>query len=1098
MCKQYFVLLCLWVGMMSHADAQNYPSLEQFGKNRIQYRNFNWKIIRTANFEIYFYQDGNPLATLTAQYAESEFDRITELLGYTPYNRIKIFLYNSPQELAQSNIGISVTGELDSREIDLAKSRLEIAFTGDQVTFKKRLIHDVSMLFIYDMLYGGSLKDALQSSLLLTLPDWFMPGIASYIAEGYSIDLDDYMRDASLSRTVRKPNLLQGREAERVGHSIWNYIAQKYGRDNISNILNLTRIIRNEQSSIQSTLGVPYGRFLREWREYYATMAKNTPSSGGTADDAVIPVRGTARDHILNDVKISPDKQLIAFSSVNDGKFTVEIYNTATKKRFSVLQGGYRLDGHATVTATPLVAWQKDNNLVVVTDENGRSLLYVFTDLDSRRPKQRSRQVINGLTQIVSIDASDDGGSLVMSADRRGQNDLFLYSINRGSYAQLTNDLYDDRFPTFVGRGTSNIVFASNRTADTLGVDKGSFRNIRDRYALFRHTGGARATSVTRLTDTLTNATNPISAGENTVYFLGTASGIQNLYRLSVGDSTSASTINQVTAFPTSIRQYDLIPANGAFVYSAIKNGEIYIGYKSQLALNTSLSMGPTGRNTLLGLTNVAPKPVQATSATTAIDSTQAGATAPATSTTAAQPGRLVLQPGEVDTDNYQFDPEVVKAAEFRQRRTNSTGVPLASATSPILRNRRRENITIRGPFDYRGLFIANDASSSWRVDPVRSPAFGFSQNITMNDLLENHIIKAGMFVTTNLRNSDLFAEYQNLTNRIDFGVRVDRQTLYYESSSFLNQKYRYNRIALSASYPISVTSRFMVSPFYALTRRIELLNVGEPDRTSDYAGLRGEFVYDNSKINGMNMIEGTRAKVRFENYAGIRSSAESFRRLTVDIRHYQKLHRDLMLAVRLSVSQSGGPAPKQSTLGGMENWIGLRKEEIVTNPLLVPNPLSTNRDDYRDLFFLDVATNLRGFNLGKLTGNSHMLLNAELRLPLVKYLYRGNITSNFLRNLQLVAFSDIGTAWSGRGPFNRQNNLNTTRIGFDPLNDGSGRLPSFGAVVTNFKNPFLIGYGVGARTMLLGYYVKFDYGWGLEDKVVNRAIPYLTLGYDF
>lgn len=1086
--KQYILLLAIWVGTLVCASAQNYPSLEQFGKNRIQYRNFNWKIIRTANFEIYFYQDGNTLANLTAQYAESEFDRITELLGYTPYNRIKIFLYNSPQELAQSNIGISVVGELDSREIDLAKSRLEIAFTGDQVSYRKRLIHDISMLFVYDMLYGGSLKDALQSSLLLTLPDWFMPGIASYIAEGYSIELDDYMRDASVSRNIRKPNLLQGRDAERVGHSIWNYIAQKYGRDNISNILNLTRIIRNEQSSIQSTLGVPYGRFLREWREYYANMAKATPSAGGS-DDLTIPVRGTARDHVLNDVKISPDKQLIAFSSVNDGKFNVEIYNTTTKKRYSVLQGGYRLDGHATVTKTPLVAWQRENNLTVVTDENGKSYLYVFTNLD-KRPKQRSRQAINGLTQIVSIDASDDGGSLVMSADRRGQNDLFLYSINRGSYAQLTNDLYDDLNPVFVGRGTGNIVFASNRSLDTLGVDKGSFRTIRDRYSLFRHEGGARATSVTRLTDSLTNAMRPIAAGERTVYFLGTASGVQNLYRLNIGDSTSASVINQITALPTSIRQYDLIPANGGFVYSAIRNGEIYIGYRSQLPLNTALTMGPTQRNTLLGLNNVAPKPAPSTVSST--DTTQTSATAPVTSTTAAVVGGMQLEPGEVDTDNYQFDPEVVKAAEFRQRR--STGFPSATSSASILRNRRRENITIRGPFDYRGLFIANDATSSWRIDPIRG--FGFSQNITMNDLLENHIIKAGLFITTNLRNSDLFAEYHNLTNRIDFGVRVDRQTLYFDNNAGFNQKYRYNRIALSASYPISVTTRFTFSPFYALTRRINLSQVSEADRTSDYAGLRGEFVYDNSKINGMNMMEGTRAKVRFENYAAIRSSSESFRRLTVDIRHYQKIYRDLMLAVRMSVSQSGGPAPKQSTLGGMENWVAQQREDIATNPLLIPNSNVQTDDDYRNVFFLDLATNLRGFRLGKLTGNSHVLVNTELRLPLVKFLYRGNITSNFLRNLQLVAFSDIGTAWSGRGPFNRQNNLNTTRIGFNPLPNGN--LPPFGAVVTNFKNPFLIGYGVGARTMLFGFYVKFDYGWGLEDKVVNKPIPYLTVGYDF
>ncbi|GAA4415117.1 basic secretory protein-like protein [Nibrella viscosa] len=1073
--KQYILFFMAWLGVLSAATAQNYPSMEQFGKNRIQYRQFDWKFVKTANFEIYFYQDGNPLANLAAQYAESEFDRITELLGYTPYNRIKIFLFNSPQELAQSNIGLSTTGDLNGREVDLAKSRLEIAFTGDQISFRRQLVHDITMLFVYDMLYGGSLKDALQSSLLLTLPDWFMPGIAAYAAEGWSTDLDDYMRDVALNHPVRKPSLLMGKEAERIGQSIWNYIAQKYGRDNISNILNLTRIIRNEQSSIASTLGVPYNRFLRDWREYYAGMAKTvTQSYQQGQDDFRIKLSSVGAPFLLNSLKLSPDKQFIAYTTVREGKFNVEVVNTSTRKRFSVLNGGYRQDDQNIRPTTPLVAWQRGNSLAVVSNEKGKSYLYVFTNLD-KRPKIKERRVIQGLTQVVSMDASEDGSSLIMSADRKGQNDLYLYSIGRGTYQQLTNDLYDDLTPKFVGRTTRSIVFASNRSQDTLGADKGSYKTIRDRMSLFLHEGGPRATAVTRLTDSLRHAVQPVVSGENTVFYLSDANGIRNLYRV----DTEAQQIRQITAFPYGIHLYDLNPTNGGFVYSTIQDGNIYVSYRSRLDLNQSVQAVPTQRNITLGFTPSAePAPTQRT--TNGTDSTNR------TVTQASQPdsgGRTDLEPGEVNTDNYQFDEDVLKAAEYRQRRAIASSP--TSITPP--RNRRRENITIRGPFDYQGLFVANDANSAWRVDPVRG--FGYTQTITMNDLLENHIIKAGLFITTNLRNSDLFAEYTNLTHRIDYGARIDRQTLFLDNGG-LSQKYRYNRVAASASYPLSVTSRFTISPSYTVTRLLDLSFIGQPDRTSEYAGLRGEFVYDNTKVNGMNMLEGTRFKARYDEYAGVRSLSESFNRFMFDLRHYQKLHRDLMLAVRVSYGQSGGAAPKQSTLGGMENWIARQFEPSATNPVQVPNPLQDARDDYRDVFFLDFAAPLRGFKLGKLTGNSHLLLNAELRVPLVRYLYRGTITSNFLRNLQLVAFSDIGTAWTGKGPFSRQNSLNTEIV-------GGGNLP-FRATVTNFKNPFLIGYGAGVRTMLFGYYVKFDYAWGLENNVVSKAIPYLTLGYDF
>ena len=1082
----YLLLLCLGLG--SAAVAQNYPSMEQFGKNRIQYRTFDWKIVRTSNFEIYFYEDGDQIANLAAQYAESDFDRVTELLGYTPYNRIKLFLYNSPEELAQSNIGAAPLGDLNRKELDLSKSRIELAFTGDQVSFRRQLLRDVAMLYVYDMLYGGSLKDALQSSLLLTLPDWFMPGMAAYVAEGWSPEMDDYIRDASINRPVRKPSNLTGIDAERVGQSIWNYIGQKYGRDNISNILNLTRIIRNEQSSIQSTLGIPYNRFLRDWRDYYTNQASSFATAFKTnTDDFRINLSSSKTPVQLNSLKLSPDKQYFAYSTVRDGKYNVEVVNTTTKKSFSILSGGYRLDGISYRPNTPLVSWQRDNRLVILVEERGHPYLYIYTGID-KRPKLVLNQSISGLSQISSIDASTDGGSLIMSGVRKGQTDLFLYSLNRNNYQQLTNDLYDDLNPRFVGRSGRQIVFSSNRYQDTLNVDKGSYKTIRDQFSLYSMEATPRTTSVRRITDSLARATMPVPLSENQVYYLSDRNGIRTLYKRLIEEQTDA----VVASLPTSIMHYDYVPANGGFVYSAMQNGTIHIGYRAKLT-ESPADVPMTQRAVSLGL-NV--KPVIKTAPAAQRDSmatprrdTVAVAKPQSQSVVAPLPtSRMVLAPGEIDTENYEFDPDVLKAAEYRQRRTAATTLgSSAGLTSALPRSRRRENVTVRGPFSYNGLFVVSDSKSAFRVDPIRG--FGYSQHIALNDLLENHIVKAGFFVTANqLRNSDLWFEYQNLTHRVDFGLRVDRNTLFVDANEF-SQRYRYNRVALTASYPLSVNTRFSLSPNFTMTRQIDLSFQGKPDRVSDYAGARAEVVFDNTKINGMNMLEGSRFKLRYDNYAGLQSARESFNRITADVRHYQRIYRDLVLALRLSYSQSGGAAPKESVLGGMENWVNNSKEQSARNPLLLPVGYNV-----RNAFFLDFVAPLRGFALGKVTGTSHLLANAELRFPLVRLLYQGNITSNFLRNLQFVGFSDIGTAWTGgSGPLSRENSLNTTVIEA-PVGSSS----PFRAKVTNFKNPFLIGYGVGARTMLLGYYVKFDYAWGLENNVVNKPIGYLTLGYDF
>lgn len=1060
------ILAVLWCFIP--ASAQRYPSQEQFGKNRIQYRTFDWKIFKTSNFEVYHYQGGIGLAKLTAQFAESEFDRITEVLGYTPYNRIKIFLYNSPGELQQSNMGLATFGDLDDQELDLAQSRVEIAFTGDQISFRKKLVTEVSRLFVYDMLYGGNLKDALQSSLLLTLPEWFMSGIAAYIAEGATPELTDYMRDISLRRQIKKPALLYGKDATLVGQSIWNYIAERYGKDNISNILNLTRIIRTEQTSITSTLGIPsYTRFLKEWRDYYINL--NSQVSAGYVEPTpswrYLP---SASNDIGSNasIKLSPDKRWIAVSELHKSRYKVTVFNLVTGKKIIIRQGNVQMDNLGETKVLPLLSWTKYNTLAMVVEENNRHNLFIYDKLDTKRPVIRMKRVIRGLDQIVDMDISDDGTMLAVSADMGGSNDLYLVNVSRANLIPLTNDLYDDLSPRFVAGSSRRVIFTSNRSDDSLGVDKGNYKSLTASVGLFEHDGSPRAATVTPLLDSLGSAIAAVYADDEKILFLSNHKGIRNLYKY---DRFSRS-VSQLTNYLFSIQSADVATEGiGGIVYSRIKEGVLEMDYIDRLDINASLNSpalpGSVGARIEQASIEKQPASVENQAKIDTMPSVQ-------------EESKIVLREGEVDTDDYQFDEDILKTFEYRQKKGSTANVPTL-----IPKSRKRENIAIKGPYDYKGLFIANDATSDWRIDPIRG--FGYAQSISMNDLLENHVIRAGFFVSTTFRNSDLFAEYTNNTYRIDFGARVDRKSLYVDSEGAI-QKYRFNQVQVSASYPFSSTARVTLTPTYTVTRLVDIGLLAEPDRSTQYGGLKGEFVLDNTKMNGMNMVEGTRFKVRYENFLGIGQAEQSFNRLSIDFRRYQKIHRDLILAGRVAFSRSGGRAPKQNIMGGMENWILNRKDSRNND-----NPLDFGPGvDNRDIFFAEFATNLRGFNLNRLSGTNYVLANVELRVPLIKYLYRGPITSNFLRNFQLIGFSDIGTAWTGKGPFSQENSLNTEIVG--------GGSEPFRATVTNFRNPYLMGYGVGARTMLFGFYVKFDYAWGIDNGITDKAIPYVTLGYDF
>lgn len=761
-CTSIYLVLSLVTGRVS---AQNYFSStqEEFGKNRIQYKRFEWLTIRSNNFEFNYYRSGDKIAQNAAKIAEGEYDRITELLGYTPFTTMKIFLYNSPKELEQSNIGLTAPTDLDGSILNLAKSRVQIAYTGNEEKFKQELIQQIARLFVYDMLYGGSLKEVLQSSLLLTVPEWYMAGISAYISGDNENPLIlDRMRTVILKNKDKKIETIQGKDAETIGQSIWNYIAVRYGKDNISNILNLTRIIRTEESSITSTLGISYSRFLKEWREYYA------------------------------------------------------------------------------------------NSLYTSTEEKNQ-------DHSAEKPD------VTALNSIVETKQ------------------------------------------------------------------------------------------------------------------------------------------------------------------------------------------------------------------------------------------KLELKAGEVDTDNYEFDAEnIIKslAAENAKAKGEPTDKTIPKS------GRFKEILKLKGPFAYENIVIANDIKSELLVDPVRR--MGLKNTLVMNDLLENHSIKLGLFITPVLRNHDVFLGYNNNVRRVDWGIDIqrrsislselDNRSLYLFRPLNINtpqttvlsidRRLYYNRFSAVASYPFSQYLKVELSPNITSTSDIDVSDLGRKNLQSIYLGFRGELVYDNTTPVFSKVLVGTRAKIRLDRSYSFKTSSENFSRMVIDARHYRRLFGSVIFAARLSYSRSLGKAPKVTILGGVENAINRSIEPTNGQSVGVPR-------DLRDILFYDFAGNLRGFNFAKLYGTSHLLSNLELRLPLAQYVSKGSLTSNFLRNLQFIGFTDVGTAWFGnKGPFNRQNSLNTEIV-------GGGQNP-FRATVTNFKNPFLLGYGLGVRTTILGYFVKADYAWGLEDKEVNPPKLYLSLGYDF
>jgi len=405
----------------------------------------------------------------------------------------------------------------------------------------------------------------------------------------------------------------------------------------------------------------------------------------------------------------------------------------------------------------------------------------------------------------------------------------------------------------------------------------------------------------------------------------------------------------------------------------------------------------------------------------------------------------------------------------------------------------------VTGPFAYAPKFSYENVITNFLIDPLR----GFSMKVEtqMNDILENYRVLGGLQTAFDFKSGDVYGEFQYLPRRIDFSVRFDRKVIFWETpqegfAQIEQQKYSFQKIELGASLPLSVRTRVSLKPFGGYTMFVDrgplqpqaAGPVFLPSQQQFYTGAKAELVYDNSLSTGMNIIEGTRGKFTAIHYEALGNKDKSFSQISLDVRHYQKIYHEIIFAVRGFTGTFLGNSPKKYLLGGMDNWFANR-----LNYDGLQNPLTSKVGAYNEnLLFAEFATNLRGFDYATFYGNSVAMANAELRIPLIRALSNGPITSNFFRNLQFTAFYDIGTSWTGALPFNTKNSVRKRVV---PEN-ASGS--PFVIELNEFLNPWLYSYGFGLRTMMLGYYVKFDLAWPVENYTVKNPRLSVTLGFDF
>ena len=265
-------------------------------------------------------------------------------------------------------------------------------------------------------------------------------------------------------------------------------------------------------------------------------------------------------------------------------------------------------------------------------------------------------------------------------------------------------------------------------------------------------------------------------------------------------------------------------------------------------------------------------------------------------------------------------------------------------------------------------------------------------------------------------------------------------------------------------------------------------------DQKKLYHVSRGEFVYDDSLNPAMNIWDGLRYKVFFDwsrqvSSLGGATGPNTFN-AGFDGRYYYPIYRNFIWAGRVAGDFSWGNQKMIYYLGGVDGWLMFGdNKKFDSNGRLIKEKFfnsSNPPDPDTDYAFESLAVNMRGFIQNVANGNNAVVINSEFRLPILSTFFDRPVNNTFLKNLQVIQFFDFGTAWNGKYDAIKRP---TIAYGEDPV---TVRVKAGGI------GPFAGGYGFGIRSMLLGYFLKFDAGWPMDSFFGSKPVLYLSMGLDF
>ncbi|MCK5782318.1 MAG: hypothetical protein KAH10_06985 [Flavobacteriales bacterium] len=1080
------IVFWFFVLFSNSAYSQFFYGVQQnFGKNRVVYNKFDWNYYRLPQYDVFFYQRGSR----NAQYVVTNVDaELKELAKYFKLNfdeRFQIICYNTLTDLKQSNLNENGEASYNTGGVTRIKgNKMFVYGTGEHNDLKTQLKAGITEMLLNYLISGSNFRKGLETYRNMSLPSWFSDGLVLYMSTNKTPEIEAKIRDGLASGDLEDFYSYTPENAKILGYSIWDFIAYKYGKSIIPTVVYMSYSNRDVKEGFESVLGIDYKQLKKDWLKYYSDYYKIDLSN--SLDDISHEVAKSRNEEQIFQLTLSNDLKRAAYATNISGQYYVYLLDVRTKKKKKIFSGGYKISQNEDLSY-PLIQWHPEgNNLAFVMENKGTVFLYIY-DIENDKMYNRTFGVLD---KINSLSFSEDGNKIVLSAVRDGFSDIYIYHLQTQVLENITKDSFDDIDPVFFNND-SEIVFSSNRYSDTI-VHSKRFAVGKKYKDLFIYNFNNKSTVLKKATDTrYIDEIKPQAINDNEVAYL-VFDNDQKQNKYAFERDSVVSHVDTIIHYRNTFDNYKLSDSQSILnhVNSIALDAYAQVTFhdsKYRIQYVEGLQDSAKYRKKISQYELANSKPIHKED----FDKI-----------------KIKYKSYPIDLNDYVFEDEIYRkfGAVGKLGKTYNFGTNPDSLYPDM-------KVIDRKKFErfkrlYRNIYFATELTT--QIDQSNDnldyqvftggPVFmnsGFNAlfEITLADVFNNYSVTGGF--RTNFQpvsglslspNSEFKLQFDDRKKRWNKTYLFYRRSTY-TSNGFYSARIITNKFEYKLTYPLNPVSSVSGAIAYRRDKGIYLsvddASLEEPINYQDYATLRLDHTYDNTINYSVNLYRGFRAKTFIELYQGLDGPDNTMINIGADLRHYTRVHRNIIWANRFAAGTSLGSERLAYYLGGVDNSF---------NPEFDQSLRPSKDINYG---FQTLMTNMRGFQQNVRHGTSFALVNSELRIPLIQYFYEAPLSWSLFRHFMVVPFFDAGTAWTGASPWSKENSLNEEIINGDPTDPDTGYNP-IKITIDRQKDPIVFGYGVGLRTQVFGYFVRADWAWGVDTGIKLPRMFYFSLNLDF